>query len=139
MKMALIRRQFSATGGAELYLQRLLTALGEAGHELHLFAENWEHIPPHVTLHPQKPSGRRAQRPWNFARVVEADLARERFDCVFSLERTFHQDVYRAGDGVHRVWLDRRRQFAPWWRKAFVGLGEFHRTMLQLEARTFDP
>jgi len=32
MKLALIRRQFSATGGAELYLQRLLQALADKGH-----------------------------------------------------------------------------------------------------------
>jgi UDP-glucose:(heptosyl)LPS alpha-1,3-glucosyltransferase len=66
-------------------------------------------------------------------------LAREPFDCVFSLERTWRQDVYRAGDGVHRVWLERRRQFAPWWRRPFIGWGGFHRTMLALERKTFDP
>ena len=42
MKLALIRRQFSATGGAELYLQRLLQALVKGGHEPHLFAESWQ-------------------------------------------------------------------------------------------------
>jgi UDP-glucose:(heptosyl)LPS alpha-1,3-glucosyltransferase len=139
MKLALIRRRFSETGGAELYLQRLLAALPEAGHELHLFAESWDRPPPGVTLHRQSVSGARARRQWNFARAVEAELAREPFDCVFSLERTLRQDVYRAGDGVHRVWLERRRQFASWWRKPFVGFSAFHRAMLLLEARTFDP
>jgi len=47
--------------------------------------------------------------------------------------------VYRAGDGVHRVWLERRRQFAPWWKRPFIGRGAFHRNLLALEARTFDP
>jgi UDP-glucose:(heptosyl)LPS alpha-1,3-glucosyltransferase len=58
---------------------------------------------------------------------------------VFSLERTLQQDVYRAGDGVHRVWLQRRREFAPVWRRPFVGLGAFHRNLLRLEAGVFDP
>ncbi|MCI0535887.1 MAG: glycosyltransferase family 4 protein [Verrucomicrobiales bacterium] len=138
MKLALIRRRFSETGGAELYLQRLLAALREAGHELHLFAESWENPAEGVTLHAQSVTGTRAQRPWQFARAVEADLRRETFHCVFSLERTLRQDVYRAGDGLHRVWLERRRQFAPAWRKAMVGLGAFHRAMLQLETQTFD-
>ena len=184
MKLALIRRQFSATGGAELYLQRLLAALAGRGHELHLFAESWEvqalpesrqrlgvrqssaafdpagqkapedwrspkpggcsndpreTLPPGVTLHPIKISATRATRGLRFAEAVQGELTRERFDCVFSLERTLKQDVYRAGDGVHRVWLERRRQFAPWWKKPFTGLGAFHRNMLALEARTFDP
>jgi UDP-glucose:(heptosyl)LPS alpha-1,3-glucosyltransferase len=139
MKLAILRRRFSATGGAELYLQRLLAALREAGHELHLFTEAWEGAPADVRIHPQEVHGTRSQRPRKFAESVRAELALERFDCVFSLERTTSQDVYRAGDGVHRVWLERRRQFAPWWRKPFTGWGGFHRTMLALERQTFDP
>jgi UDP-glucose:(heptosyl)LPS alpha-1,3-glucosyltransferase len=38
MNLALIRRHFAATGGAELYLQRLIAALAEAGHDTHLYA-----------------------------------------------------------------------------------------------------
>jgi UDP-glucose:(heptosyl)LPS alpha-1,3-glucosyltransferase len=139
MKLALIRRQFSATGGAELYLQRLLRALAERNHELHLFTESWEAMPEGVTLHSIGISATRATRGLRFAEAVQNKLAGEKFDCVFSLERTLKQDVYRAGDGVHRVWLERRRQFAPWWKKPFVGLGAFHRNVMALEAQTFNP
>lgn len=139
MKLALIRRQFSATGGAELYLQRLMAALVGGGHEVHLFAESWKEAPANVTLHPVAVSGSRAERPVRFAQAVRDALAPQEFDCVFSLERTLKQDVYRAGDGVHRVWLERRRQFAPWWKRPFIGRGAFHRNMLALEAQTFDP
>jgi UDP-glucose:(heptosyl)LPS alpha-1,3-glucosyltransferase len=139
MKLALIRRQFSATGGAELYLQRLLRALAERNHELHLFTESWEAMPEGVTLHSIEISGARATRGLRFAEAVQSELTKEKFDCVFSLERTLNQDVYRAGDGVHRVWLQRRREFSPSWKKPFVGLGAFHKNMQLLEARTFNP
>ena len=139
MKLALIRRQFSATGGAELYLQRLLGALAEKSNELHLFAEAWSDVPAHVQLHPVNVPGTRAQKVMRFAEAVRREPAMAKCDCVFSLERTLQQDVYRAGDGVHRVWLERRRQFAPWWKKPLVGLGAFHRNMQSLEAQTFDP
>ncbi len=139
MKLALIRRQFSATGGAELYLQRLLGALTAAGHETHLFAEKWQGQAEGVRFHNIHVVGSRAERPLQFAEAVNAKLQHEKFDCVFSLERTLKQDVYRAGDGLHRVWLQRRRQFAPWWKRPLVGLGAFHRNMMALEARTFDP
>jgi UDP-glucose:(heptosyl)LPS alpha-1,3-glucosyltransferase len=92
-----------------------------------------------VKFHPVSGGGSRATRPLRFAEAVRAEIAKERFDCVFSLERTLQQDVYRAGDGVHRVWLQRRKQFAPWWKKPLVGGGAFHRNMLALEAQTFDP
>jgi UDP-glucose:(heptosyl)LPS alpha-1,3-glucosyltransferase len=139
MKTALIRRHFSATGGAELYLQRLLQALARMGHDLHLYAGSWTEKLEGVTLHRVPVSGSRATRAARFADAVRRELATQHFDCVFSLERTLQQDVYRAGDGVHRVWIQRRREFAPVWKRPFVGLGAFHRNMLQLEARTFDP
>ncbi len=139
MKLALIRRHYSATGGAELYVQRLLGALTAAGHETHLFAEKWQGQAEGVKFHSISVDGARAEKPLRFAEAVNAALQHERFDCVFSLERTLKQDVYRAGDGLHRVWLQRRRQFAPWWKRPLVGLGAFHRNMMALEAQTFDP
>lgn len=139
MKLALIRRQFSATGGAELYVQRLLTALVSAGHETHLLAEKWQGQAAGVQFHTINVDASRAERPLRFAEGVNAALQQEKFDCVFSLERTLKQDVYRAGDGLHRVWLERRKQFAPWWKRPLIGLGAFHRNMRALEARTFDP
>jgi len=139
MKIALIRRQFSATGGAELYVQRLLSALAAAGHATHLFAEKWAGQADGVRFHIVTADGSRAERPTRFAAAVDGALQQEKFDCVFSLERTLRQDVYRAGDGLHRVWLERRRQFAPWWKRPLLGRGAFHRNMLALEARTFDP
>ena len=139
MKLALIRRHFAEAGGAELYLQRLLGALVQAGHEPHLFAEHWEPLPAGVRWHHVAVAGSRATSPRHFADAVEQALKTEEFDCVFSLERTLGQDVYRAGDGVHRVWLERRRRYAPWWKRPFVGTGAFHRTMLDLERHTLDP
>ncbi|HKS37250.1 MAG TPA: glycosyltransferase family 4 protein, partial [Verrucomicrobiae bacterium] len=138
MKLALIRRQFAATGGAELYLQRLLRALVTQGHEPHLFAESWDDALDGVKFHRVPTGGSRATRPVRFAETVRETIEKEKFDCVFSLERALRQDVYRAGDGVHRVWLQRRREFAPVWKRPFVGRGAFHRNMLQLEAGTFD-
>jgi len=139
MKLALIRRRFSATGGAELYAQRLLAGLVQGGHEVHLMAEQWDQPPPGVRLHLLPVSGGRSVRPIRFAQATAAELARHRFDCVLSLERTIGQDVYRAGDGVHGKWLERRRQFTSWWRRPLVGLGAFHRNMLWLERQTLDP
>ena len=139
MKLALVRRQFSATGGAELYAQRLIGALAARGHEVHLFAESWRDPLVGATLHPIAVSGSRSVRALRFAEAVHKELGREKFDCVFSLDRTLKQDVYRAGDGVHRMWLDRRRQFAPWWRQPLIGHGAFHRNMIALETRTLDP
>src|SRR5215467_643529 len=63
MKIALIRREFSAISGAELYLQRLLGALVRAGNQVHLFAESWKETPAGVETHFLPVSGSRAKQP----------------------------------------------------------------------------
>jgi hypothetical protein len=40
MKLELIRRHFTATGGAELCTRRLLGELPDVGHEIHLFGKS---------------------------------------------------------------------------------------------------
>ena len=105
---------------------------------MHLLAEHWGDLPlDDVVLHSITVHGSRATRPMHFAYAVKQLIKPKDYDCVFSLERTVAQDVYRAGDGLHRQWLSRRHQFAPWWRKPFTQLGAFHRNMQRLEDQTF--
>ena len=137
MKLALVRRAFSPVGGAELYLQRLIAGLSSAGHELHLLTESWGDSIPGLTVHALPVSASRNRRPWAFAHAVQQHLEAHKYDSVFSLERTLRQDVYRAGDGVHRVWLAQRRKYLPWWRTLWTG--GFHRAMLKLEKETLNP
>ncbi len=139
MKLALIRRQFSSKGGAELYLQRLMRELSVRGVHLSLIAQDMGDAPAGVTFHRTAAGGSRGRSALRFDSETQSILAAHDFDCVFSLERTSSQEVYRAGDGVHRVWLEQRRKYSPWWRRPFIGRGTFHRNMLGLESATFDP
>lgn len=139
MNIALVRRRFDASGGAELYTQRLIEALLQNGHEVHLYAEAWDDSRTGLRWHAVDGGGTRSTRARRFAEAVERALAGNRHDCVLSLERTLGQDVYRAGDGVHRVWLEQRRRFAPWWKRWMTGLGSFHRGLMALEAETLNP
>ena len=139
MQIALIRYRGSSTGGAELYAGRLMAALVAGGHEVHLLAERWDDPPPGVRLHLLEFGGSRARRLVRLAAAAAVVVARHRFECVLSLERTACQHVYRAGDGVHRVWLERLRHYSPWWRRPFVGRGALHRNLLRLEVGCLDP
>jgi UDP-glucose:(heptosyl)LPS alpha-1,3-glucosyltransferase len=138
MKIAIIRRKYTPTGGAELYAHRLLMALVQAGHEVHLFSQEWIDPNSGIKSHRVNSSRRRGNRVIDFALSVRKELIGFQCDCVFSLERTIFQDVYRAGDGVHRVWLRQRRKYAPWWKKPFVGFGAFHRQLLDMEPELFN-
>ena len=60
-----------------------------------------------------------------------------RCDVLFSLERVWSCDVYRAGDGVHRAWLDRRRKFELPLKRFVRSLSSKHRDLLRLEQSLF--
>lgn len=133
MKLGLVRRGYSPTGGAEAYLQRCATALRAEGHEAVLFASaDWPAgawAGERVTL----PGG----SPGEFARAFAKARSQVEVDAVFSLERVAACDVYRAGDGVHRAWLERRRAFEPAWRPWVRGLSAKHRELCALEEQLF--
>jgi UDP-glucose:(heptosyl)LPS alpha-1,3-glucosyltransferase len=138
MKIGLVRRGYSSTGGAEKYLLRLAAELGRAGHDLVLFSD----VPwPEQAF---EESGLRitqavikAGDPWGFANGVRSRLRQEPCNQVLSLERIFACDVYRAGDGVHAGWLQRRARYEPKWRSAFRWVNRKHARILALERSLF--
>ena len=133
MKIGLVRRGYSASGGAEAYLLRFAAAAHAAGHEPVLISGNdwpdgvWPHE--HVVVAGKTPEG--------FADRLEDRRPSGGWDVLFSLERVWACDVYRAGDGVHAAWLERRRQFEPPWRGWFRNLQRKHREILELECALF--
>jgi UDP-glucose:(heptosyl)LPS alpha-1,3-glucosyltransferase len=52
-----------------------------------------------------------ANQPLAFADEVESINPRAHCNVLLSLERIWQCDLFRAGDGVHRAWLERRAQF----------------------------
>ena len=130
MKIALVRRGYSASGGAERYLLRLADGLRTAGHEPVLYtSRDWPETAWQgeiVRVEGASPRG--------FADGLRKARPRERCDRVYSLERVWECDAYRAGDGVHRAWLERRRRFEPKWRGWVRGFQAKHRELLELEA-----
>ena len=112
MKIGLVRRGHSPTGGAEAYLIRLGSALLALGH-----------VPVLVTT-----------ADWPDSRAAKTGC-----DIHLGLERVPGCEVYRAGDGVHAAWLARRAAFEPLWKRATRWLNPKHSQLLSLEKRVFDP
>ncbi len=138
MKLGLVRRGYSATGGAEAYLLRLAAELARRGHELVLFSDvAWPDsaLAPHgLTL---TRSVIAAPSPRLFADGLEHARAHHALDLLFSLERVQACDLYRAGDGVHAAWLERRARFEPAWQPFFRRLNPKHRQLLTLERQLY--
>jgi UDP-glucose:(heptosyl)LPS alpha-1,3-glucosyltransferase len=130
LRIAFVRRGYSHSGGAEAYLKRLARGVIEAGHDAQLITTNeWpEQEWPFGTI-----TRLRARSTIGFASELEQLRAEIRCDALMSLERVLSCDVYRAGDGVHRAWLGRRRKFELPLKRFVRALNRKHRDLLRLE------
>src|SRR5437867_5174529 len=139
MKIGMIRQRYVASGGAERYLQAVAKELSDRGHEVHLFANSWSAPDTATFAFHRVPMVRASSflKAMTFARWSAKVVRRANCEIVFSLERTVQQDVYRAGDGCHREWLEQRKRFVRG--SNMDRFNPFHATMLRLERQTFCP
>jgi len=137
VRIALIRKKYSPHGGAERYLSRLIDGLLKTGHEVHLFAHEWEKQTG-VSFHRVRLlKGLSFLQSISFAYYARRAVKQEQFDLVHSLERTSCQDLYRAGDGCHREWLKQRRRIYPCWKNLLTYINPLHISLLYLEKRLY--
>lgn len=134
LAIAFVRRGYSQSGGAEAYLKRLACGVLDAGHDVHLITTNdWPQTEwPFGTVHRLH-----YQSAIAFANELKQMRPGIPCDVLMSLERVWDCHVYRAGDGVHRAWLNRRRKFEVPLQRFIRGLNHKHRDMLQLEEALF--
>src|SRR5437762_1996040 len=134
LTIGFVRRGYSQTGGAEAYLQRLARGVLEAGHDVQLITTNeWPQEKwPFGTI-----TRLRAKSITGFADELEQIRPQIHCDSLLSLERVWSCDVYRAGDGVHRAWLGRRRRFELPLKRFVRALNRKHRDLLLLEKALF--
>lgn len=142
MKIALIVRKVSTSGGGvERVSVSLSRKLSEAGHEVHIFTSYSETEIAGVHIRLIKGAGLLGKlfSPWkllSFQMNVADKLKRERFDIVYSLCQVFPVDIYRAGGGVHRYWMQiQHPNKILRWIKYLTSL--VHITMVWLENRIF--
>ncbi|MGD8561001.1 MAG: glycosyltransferase family 4 protein [Desulfarculaceae bacterium] len=139
MRIGLIRYKYDQSGGAEQVFGLLARSLAEKGWEVHVITTQWQgQSPEGLEVHLVKIGAKfpKWSRGWRFAQAVRAETARLGLTNWLSLERVPGSPVFRASDGCHAAWLDRRNRFEPFLRRASFRVNPFHRNMLELERRT---
>lgn len=108
-----------------------LQALVAHGHDVHLLSPPGQRPMAGVTLHTLTllPAPRPA-RVLVLALAARLAVRRGAWDAVQSHERTLSQDVYRAGEGCHRAYMD---AMGPRYHRRAA----YHRLLLALERRVF--
>ncbi len=136
MEIGLVKRSFHLHGGGERQLGYLTEGLLAQGHAVHLFSAS----PPStrqsegLTYHLLRViPAPRAFRALGFALVVRSALRRADLAVVQSFDRTLGQQIYRAGEGVHREWVQRKRRSLSTVARGWSHLSVFDRMLLALE------
>ena len=139
MRLALIRQRYTPYGGAERFIEGALEALLERNVAITLYTREWPQtnlqlIEPHI-CDPFYLGN--LWRDWGFARAVGRAVGTTKANLVQSHERLLCCDIFRAGDGVHAVWLEERLRDASALDRLRVKLNPWHHYTLDMEKKLF--
>jgi len=139
MRLAVIRQRYTPYGGAERFVEGALEALLERGVAISLYTREW----PETRLQLIEPTivdpfhVGRLWRDMSFAREVCRAIGSTKADLVQSHERVTCCDVFRAGDGVHAVFLDERLAAAGPLERLALRASPYHRYVIDAERKLF--
>ncbi len=139
MRLAIIRQRYTPFGGAERFVEAALEALLERNVAITLYTREW----PQTKLQLIEPQVidpfylGNLWRDWGFARAVCREVGRAKANLVQSHERLLCCDIFRAGDGVHAVWLEERLRGASFLERTGVALNPYHRYVRTVERKLF--
>lgn len=138
-RLALVRQKYRPDGGAERFVSRALEALENQDLELNVITRQWQgDVKPGWKVHICDPwKLGRISRERGFANAARSLWQKEDFDLVQSHERIPGCDLYRAGDGVHRRWLEQRARVLPGWKGRQLFADRYHRYVMQAEQQMY--
>jgi UDP-glucose:(heptosyl)LPS alpha-1,3-glucosyltransferase len=129
MRLAMVRQRYTPFGGAERFIERAIAALERNGASVTVITREWRNEDSRRALIVNPAYAGRLWRDASFARGVRAVLSHERIPGC---------DLYRAGDGVHRQWLDHRLKSAPLLERIGIRLNPYHWYVCAAERAMFE-
>lgn len=140
MKIAIIRKKYIFHGGSENFSQNYIRKLAEDGCEIHIFAIKWDAPEPLENIYFHKVPAitfNSFLRDFTFALSTYRILKHANFNIIQSHDKTFYQDIYRAGDGCHIEWLRQRWKRLGLLGKSSIILNPYHWLILAMEKKIF--
>ncbi|MCX8966871.1 glycosyltransferase family 1 protein [Erwinia psidii] len=139
VRLAIVRQKYRPDGGAERFIARALEALDDDSLQLNIITRSWQgEQKPGWRLHICNPKKwGRISRERGFAVAARTCWQREQFDIVQSHERIAGCDIFRAGDGVHRVWLEQRARVISPFQRMLTSVSGYHRYVMAAEEEMF--
>ncbi|AFP85507.1 glycosyltransferase [secondary endosymbiont of Heteropsylla cubana] len=140
IRLAIVRKKYRLDGGAERFISNTLAALKNSDIEIHLITQQWEKTKsiPHRHVHICATNGyHRITREKKFSNEAKKYWTQHDFNLVQSHERITGCDIFRAGDGVHKIWLKHRSRVVPFYKKKLTDISPYHQYILSEESKMF--
>ncbi len=137
-KVFFLKTHMSADGGLEKYTYRLMEAFIKKGHFVSVCTSSKfesSQIKNHLIRLPMVP---RFLKALFFDQYAQNILKKEKPHIIFGMDRTTNQTHIRAGNGVHKAYLEKRKHFESFWKKPCFSLSSLHQTTLYIEKKAFE-
>ena len=136
LRLAIIRQSYRPDGGAERIIERMLSQLQHRYQlDVSLLTREWksDHQSAMKIIRLPKRGWTRTGRFTSFIAECSEVLQRRHFDIVQSHERIPSCQIYRAGDGVHKEWIDIRCKESSRFKCKILRASSFHRAVIAAE------
>ncbi len=142
MKLVFLKSHIQKKGGLEKYTKRLMEGFCAKGHDVTLLTTDWQEpaeMPPYKVVSFGNKSSFSLWQLIKFDKACKGYIEKEKPDIVFGMERNFClQTHYRAGNGCHAAYLDRRKKQEGIAKSVSFALNPLHRLILAMEKKTFE-
>jgi len=138
-RVVFLKSRANFQGGLEKYTQFLMRAFVDQGCSVTLLTTG---TPPQ--LEGIKSISLTSDTKFTFWQLVRFNqlcqqwLKHNPHEIVFGMERTTCQTHYRAGNGVHALYLKRRTLIETPWKRFTLQFNPLHRTLLSMEKKAFE-
>ncbi|SCA58419.1 Uncharacterized protein AB751O23_AB_00230 [Chlamydiales bacterium SCGC AB-751-O23] len=139
-KVYFLKRVLSSLGGLEKYTSHLADAFKKQGKEVHFICQQQteDQSLPTLTL-PTPLCLFNYQRIKSFDQGCHYLFRKEKKNALFfGTDRSSSQHIYRAGNGVHAYYLDKRMQESNKFKRFSLKYNPLHQTLLDIEKRAFE-
>ena len=136
-KLAIVRQKYRPDGGAERFISRALENLSQRDLQVSVITRQWADGGDYNILTCNPAKWGRISREKRFATAACKLISRHDFDIVQSHERIACCDIFRAGDGVHREWLEQRKRILSPLQIKWLELSPYHKYVCEAERRMF--
>ena len=143
VSIAFLKSDLTKQGGLEKYSLELMQACAQKGFTVYILTTNWNEN--NTLPFPATVVSFGDRNLFSLLHLLVFDwhcrrwLKKNKVDYVFGLERHFvPQHFYRAGNGVHAAYLNRRSRLASFFKCFSFLINPLHKLILRSEKRTFE-